>query len=147
MKISWGIKVIVMYGLFAAGILLMVFVSMGKNVDLVSENYYEKEIKYQNQIDILRKSAEINNKIETVLNGNEILINYNDSELKGRISGEIVFYRPSDAKKDFKVEINPGVNGIQSVASDNLDKGQWKIRFDIMQNNEKYFAEKTIFIN
>lgn len=125
----------------------MVFVSMGKNVDLVSENYYEKEIKYQNQIDILRKSAEINNKIETVLNGNEILINYNDSELKGRISGEIVFYRPSDAKKDFKVEINPGVNGIQSVASDNLDKGQWKIRFDIMQNNEKYFAEKTIFIN
>ncbi|MBL8007088.1 MAG: FixH family protein [Ignavibacteria bacterium] len=147
MKISWGIKVIVMYGLFSAGILLMVFVSMGKNVDLVSENYYEKEIKYQNQIDILRKSAEINNKIETVLNGNEILINYNDSELKGRISGEIVFYRPSDAKKDFKVEINPGVNGIQSVASDNLDKGQWKIRFDIMQNNEKYFAEKTIFIN
>lgn len=136
-----------MYGLFSAGILLMVFVSMGKNVDLVSENYYEKEIKYQNQIDILRKSAEINNKIETVLNGNEILINYNDSELKGRISGEIVFYRPSDAKKDFKVEINPGVNGIQSVASDNLDKGQWKIRFDIMQNNEKYFAEKTIFIN
>lgn len=146
MKLSWGIKVIVMYGLFAAGILLMVFISMGKNVDLVSDNYYEREIKYQNQIEILRKSAEINNKIETELNGNEILIKYNDSELKGRITGEIVFYRPSDAKKDFKIGINPGVNGIQSVAADNLDRGQWKIRFDIIQNNEKYFAEKTVFI-
>ena len=36
----------------------MVIVSMSRTTDLVSENYYEQEIKYQDQIDVLKRSAE-----------------------------------------------------------------------------------------
>ena len=105
MKISWGIIVMLGFSLFAAGIIAMVSVSMTKNIDLVSDNYYEQGIKYQNQIDMKLNSAEFSDKIKTEIKDSGLLIEYSEDLIKGNFSGEIKFYRSSDAKKDFKVNI------------------------------------------
>ena len=147
MKISWGIIVMLGFSLFAAGIIAMVSVSMTKNIDLVSDNYYEQGIKYQNQIDMKLNSAEFSDKIKTELKDSGLLIEYSEDLLKGNFSGEIKFYRSSDAKKDFKVNIETGDKGIQHIPVMNLDKGLWKVQFSFKKDNKNYFLEKSIFIN
>lgn len=147
MKISWGIIVMLGFSLFAAGIIAMVAVSMTKNVDLVSDNYYEKGIKYQDQIDMNKNSAEFSDKIKTELKDSGLLIEYSGDLLKGNFSGEIKFYRSSDAKKDFKVNIETDEKGIQLIPVMNLDKGLWKVQFSFKKDNKNYFLEKSIFIN
>ncbi|MBL0106546.1 MAG: FixH family protein [Ignavibacteria bacterium] len=147
MKISWGIIVMLGFSLFAAGIIAMVAVSMTKNVDLVSDNYYEKGIKYQNQIDMKLNSAEFSDKIKTEIKDSGLLIEYSEDLIKGNFSGEIKFYRSSDAKKDFKVNIETDEKGIQLIPVMNLDKGLWKVQFSFRKDNKNYFLEKSIFIN
>ena len=147
MKISWGIIVMLGFSLFAAGIIAMVSVSMTKNIDLVSDNYYEKGIKYQDQIDMNKNSAEFSDKIKTEIKDSGLLIEYSEDLIKGNFSGEIKFYRSSDAKKDFKVNIETDEKGIQLIPVMNLDKGLWKVQFSFRKDNKNYFLEKSIFIN
>ena len=135
------------FSLFAAGIIAMVSVSMTKNIDLVSDNYYEKGIKYQDQIDMNKNSAEFSDKIKTEIKDSGLLIEYSGDLLKGNFSGEIKFYRSSDAKKDFKVNIETDEKGIQLIPVMNLDKGLWKVQFSFKKDNKNYFLEKSIFIN
>ncbi|MGB4853745.1 MAG: FixH family protein [Ignavibacteria bacterium] len=147
MKISWGIIVMLGFSLFAAGIIAMVSVSMTKNIDLVSDNYYEKGIKYQDQIDMNKNSAEFSDKIKTEIKDSGLLIEYSEDLMKDNFSGEIKFYRSSDAKKDFKVNIETDEKGIQLIPVMNLDKGLWKVQFSFRKDNKNYFLEKSIFIN
>ena len=147
MKISWGIIVMLGFSLFAAGIIAMVSVSMTKNIDLVSDNYYEQGIKYQNQIDMKLNSAEFSDKIKTEIKDSGLLIEYSEDLMKDNFSGEIKFYRSSDAKKDFKVNIETDEKGIQLIPVMNLDKGLWKVQFSFRKDNKNYFLEKSIFIN
>lgn len=147
MRISWGVKITLGFSLFAAGIITMVAISMTKNIDLVNDNYYEQGIKYQNQIDVKKSSAEFSDKIKTELKDSELLIEYSGDLRNDKISGEIKFYRTSDAKKDFKVNIETGDNGIQKIPLKNMDKGLWKIQFSFVKSDKNYFLEKSIFIN
>jgi hypothetical protein len=48
---SWGKGIILVFVVFVLGIGVLVYRSMTKNIDLVTTNYYEKELKYQEQID------------------------------------------------------------------------------------------------
>ena len=41
---NWGWKITILYIFFAAGILTLVFLSIGQKIDLVDKNYYEKEL-------------------------------------------------------------------------------------------------------
>ncbi|MEQ1555036.1 MAG: FixH family protein, partial [Ferruginibacter sp.] len=48
---NWGYKILSFYALFVVGILFMVFKSSSQNTDLVTTDYYAKELKYQDKID------------------------------------------------------------------------------------------------
>ena len=52
---NWGNKIMLSFSVFVAIIITMVVVSMKQDVFLVSEDYYDKEVKYQNQIDKMKK--------------------------------------------------------------------------------------------
>lgn len=144
MKMSWGIKIILSFAIFATGILIMVIISMSKNVDLVSDNYYEQEIKYQDQIDVLRNSADLDKNISLNYSDNLILLK---AEHPKKLQGEIHFYRTSNAAKDFVVPFDTDLNGEQKVSASNLEKGLWKVKLNLNDGKEKFFVEKSIFIN
>ena len=149
MKISWGIKIIITFAVFAAGIFTMVAVSMMNDTDLVSENYYEQEIKYQDQIDLLNKSAHLNESVILTQEGNELILNVSELKKEGDnpYEGKILFYRGSDAKKDFDIPFDPDANGIQKINSEKLAKGYWKVSLKLNKNGDEYFVEKKIFVN
>ena len=64
MKISWGTGIAATYIIFVLATLGMTYAMMTKNVDLVSTNYYEKEIKYQEQIDKINNTSGLNDKLK-----------------------------------------------------------------------------------
>lgn len=147
MKINWGIKIIIAFAVFAAGIITMAAISISNNTELVSENYYEQEIKYQDRINAMKNSFSLADEIVmNVNNENAILIN-SGNNLPNGIKGEIHFYRTSNARRDFTIDFKPGENGIQTVPSDDMEKGLWKVKFNLFDDKNKYFIEKNIIIN
>ncbi|MBS1493379.1 MAG: FixH family protein [Bacteroidetes bacterium] len=147
MKISWGIKIIISFVVFAIGIGTMVGISMTKNIDLVSENYYERELKYQDRIDMINRTNSLTEKIIFDNTSNSIKIKFPGIFSKDNITGKISFYRAMDKKKDFSVDINKDENGLQIIPTDKLDKGNWKVEVLWKVNDKEYFTQSDIFIN
>ena len=146
MKINWGFKILISYAVFVAGIITMAAISMSKNIDLVSENYYEQEIKYQDQIDILKNSRQLDENINVSFNKNVIQLMLSNKDLFKDVKGEIYFYRTSNAKKDFKVEFKPDDSGMQNISAVNLETGLWKVKISLYEGENKYYSEKNIII-
>lgn len=125
----------------------MVVISISKNTDLVADNYYEQELKYQNQIDILKNSEKLGQSIQIDKGENEIIIRSSEPLETAKLNGEISFYRTSNAAKDFKVKLELDPDGTQKIYSRNLDRGLWKLKMDLSEGDKKYFVEKSIFLD
>lgn len=146
-KFSWGKGIIALYSFFMLGVALMVYISVTRHIDLVAPNYYEKEIKYQQQIDKINNTVKLENKIvTTMIAGNFVIVFPDDSVDERPLTGEITFYRPSDAKKDFKLRLAPGVDLKQVINTDKLEKGLWKVSIDWSKGGVDYFSEEKIVI-
>ena len=145
MKINWGVKIIIAFIVFAGGIGTLVGISMSKNIDLVSENYYEKELKYQDRIDMINRTNSLTEKPSVENVADEVKIKFPFT--KENISGKINFYRAMDKKKDFTVDINNDRSGMQTIATDKMDKGSWKVEVIWRMNSKEYFTQTNIFIN
>jgi hypothetical protein len=87
----------------------------------VSENYYEQEIKYQEQIEILKNSESLKESILIEDRGEHLILKITDSSIVKDMNGIIHFYRASDAGEDFTLEFNPGSDGIQEISSEKTD--------------------------
>jgi hypothetical protein len=53
---NWGYKIAITFILFGALIIFMVVKSFQQNIDLVTDDYYQEELKYQQQIDKLENT-------------------------------------------------------------------------------------------
>lgn len=146
MKISWGVIIISVFILFAGLISFLVGVSMTSNSDLVADNYYENELKYQDKIEEINRTNSLagNLKIETL--NNSIRISFPEAIANEKITGKIKFYRAMEKKKDFEVDIIKDQNNSQVIPVTLLDKGNWKLQISWEMKGSKYYKESDIFI-
>ena len=94
----------------------MTVIFMTQDVSLVSDNYYEKSLSYQTEIDKQSRTNSLDEQVKINFNGEVINILFPSTYLDKNISGEIYFYRPSNPKLDFKLplELNEEGNQIDS---------------------------------
>jgi hypothetical protein len=144
MKFDWGKGIAAVIIFFILGMGLMVYISVTKNIDLVTPNYYEKEIKYQEQIDKIKNTNELKQQLEIEYTRENLLFTFPPAS--GIIKGEISFYRPSDAKKDFRLPIELDKENRQDVRTENLQKGLWKVQVNWSMGGKEYFKEDKIMI-
>jgi nitrogen fixation protein FixH len=143
MKMNWGKGIIIVFVIFFAGMAFMAYKSMTKNIDLVAQNYYEKEIKYQNQIDKINSTSSLKEKLMIETTGGSLVITY--PETTG-LKGDISFYRPSDAKKDFKLPVEAGKDNKQIINTQTLLKGLWRVQVNWSADGLDYYNEEKIMI-
>lgn len=145
MKISWGTGIVIVIIIFMAITIATVIFMMNQDVDLVSGDYYEKGIKYQEQIDLVNRSQKLAANVNMQWTGNMFEISFPDDYDNQSITGEIFFYRPSDAKKDFKLPLSLN-EGFQFVPVQGLEKGLWRVQLNWNLNNKENYYSETSFI-
>ncbi len=141
---SWGKGIIIVFILFVGGIGVMVYKSMTKNVDLVASNYYENELKYQDQINKINNSNSLKEPLKVEVTEGGLYLQY--PKEAADVTGEIAFYRPSDARGDFKLPVKPEVGGKQFVSTVSLKKGMWKVQVNWKSGGKDYFNEEKVMI-
>lgn len=143
-KWNWGWGILIAIILFMALTLARVIFFMDKKVDLVTDNYYDKEIKYQQQIDKEKRASKPGENVQVNYSG-EILNLTFPSDLS--ISGVLYFYRPSDMNKDFKIPIKLNNEYNQSLNISGLERGLWKLQISWSVNKKDFYTEKTLMLN
>ncbi len=142
---NWGWKIALVYIGFAVMTVTFVVIGSMQKVNLVEEDYYEKEITYQEQID----------KLKNAVDAQEVFgISYNPATYKltlqysGKpvINGKIHLFRPSDADKDMFVELKLDPNGQQQLNTKPLLKGLWVVKVDWESGGKGYYKSQQIDI-
>lgn len=136
---NWGWKIAIVYTSFALMVLAMVFVSTRKKVNLVEENYYQKEIEFQDQIDRIKNSHAIGDDFMLTFDSLSQLIrvaNHSRDEAKGQIH----LYRPSDESKDQFIQLDLGQGASKQIDTRSLQKGLWVIKVNWETSEKSYYS-------
>ena len=146
MKLNWGVGIFAAYVVFMIVVLGTVAFTTTVDVDLVADDYYEQELKYQNEIDKKERTRQLSEQVGIKLENENLKIFY-PKLFAPSISGKINFYRPADQKLDFVLDIKTDTTGLQFVSTQKLAKGFWKIKVNWFYSGEEYLNEKNIVIN
>jgi len=145
-KISWPTGIIISIVAFVIFILSFVYkVTFLPEYDhhLVSDNYYNDELNYQQEIDKLNSAAELKYDvtIEKVKEG--LLVNFPKEFKVSEITGNILFKRLSNEKLDFQLPIKLEDHSYL-ISDSNLVDGRWDIKIEWKANNKSYLFKKKI---
>ena len=123
----------------------MTVIFMTQDVSLVSNNYYEKSLSYQDEIDKQSRTKSLDEQVKINFNGEIIIISVPSDYISKDISGEIFFYRPSNPKLDFALPLQL-VAGSQKIPVERLEKGFWRIKLNWIMDGNRYYNERVITI-
>ena len=146
MKINWGTGIVIGMIAFMSFIMFMVITMMTNKEydhDLVTENYYAKDLLYQTEINAEKKATTLSKliTIEKTAEGFWILFPFELQQK--RAHGVVQFYRPSNEKLDFQLPLNIE-NSKMLIPSQKLIGGRWKLTIDWEMNGEKYLFKKEL---
>ncbi len=143
----WPVGLVLFFIVFTTYIVGFVIFATRQKMDLVREDYYDQEIRFQQQIDRVQRSTPVlaNAAIDYDRAGGLVTVSL-PSVNKNDISGTISFYRPSDAGLDTQVELALDQAGRQSLPVASLRAGLWKVRIQWKASGQEYFFEKPIVI-
>ena len=146
-RINWGTGILITIIIFMSITVLTGVFLMNQDVQLVTDNYYEKDLKYQNQIDKLNRTAALEEKVEIKFDGLNVELIFPSSFEADKISGEVYFYRPSDRKKDFKIPLTLDKEAKQIIPVTRIEKGFWRIKLNWSSDGIEYYNERAITVN
>ena len=142
---NWGKKILIVYIVFVAGIVFMVFKSSTQKTDLVTTDYYAKELKYQDKIDEMNRVQALSAPVEVVIKDNALIIRFPKDFAGKKLTGEAVLYCPSDENKDlknnFSVQDEPVKINIPAT-----NKGLHELHLSWHDGGVTYYFEKKFFI-
>jgi hypothetical protein len=147
MKFNWGTGifiVIIVFILAVAG--FMIYVST-LDINLVEDNYYDKELVYQDRIDRINNTAALTWKIGIKQDQGRLILQFPSQEPPIAPEGTLLLYRPSDPGKDITIPLQLNDSARQIIDIARIDRGKWVIKLDWKTNGKSYYFEKEVFIN
>lgn len=127
---------------FMAFILWMVFTLMSKNTDLESEDYYKKEIAYEQEIQAQRNANNTKEKVKLSENKDFIILQFPLAEKIDMVSVE--FFKPNDKNGD-KLFAEVGTKTMM-VEKKKLQKGVYLINIHYQIENKKFLQKEEIML-
>jgi hypothetical protein len=145
-NLNWGHRIIIVYGVFVLGTLFMVYQSTLQKFDLVQNDYYAAELKYQEVIDA---SARAN-----AIGGDLVIKNVMDSiklELpsffKGvKVMGKAQLYYAADKQQDQNFDFETIKASAAFKVREYTKKGYYTIKLELIKSGAKYYYEQKIYL-
>jgi hypothetical protein len=142
----WPYAIMIWMALFAAGIFSFIVVAQRNHVDLVGPDYYDQEIKFQQQIDRVANTRTVQREVSIRYAAGEIDIALPAEHVRRNLAGTVQLYRPSDASLDQNVPLAVGETGGQKIDAKTLRPGLWKVRVTWKVGAEEYYFAQSIII-
>nr|MBI1229578.1 nitrogen fixation protein FixH [Cytophagales bacterium] len=140
---NWGNGIVVVFVVFAAIMISMVTICMKKDdLHLVTQNYYQEEIKYQEHIEKVSNASTLAYQaLRFDREQNSVSI-----KLPKGANAELHLFRPSDARLDQKLKVNIADENATVVDLSKLKSGYWKLKLTWTSEGKSYYQEQKITI-
>ncbi|WP_027879821.1 FixH family protein [Mesoflavibacter zeaxanthinifaciens] len=146
MKLNWGTGIVIAFIGFISFIMYFVInMNTDKKLDhdLVTEDYYKQELKYQNDIDKEKNAKTLSANLKWQKTENGMLISFPENLEPSNISGKVFLYRPSNKQLDFETTISLSNHNLL-IPDKRLLDGRWNIKIDWNYKGNNYLYKEEI---
>ena len=146
MRLKWSTGIIIAIVAFIGFIMSMVTVMLTDKKfdhDLVTEEYYQKELGYQTDINSIKNAKQLKEKIKIEQGGDGLKIvfpsNFNNEEIRG----SVFLYRPSNKQLDTEISIKV-LNSEMIIPQKHLVEGRWDVSIVFKYQEKTYLHEEQL---
>jgi nitrogen fixation protein FixH len=143
----WPISIMAFFAIAITFSVCFVTWALRQRDDLVSADYYEREVRYQTQLDSMNRSQAVATKTVVTFEPNlqTIVITLPEAQTPG-MTGSIHLYRPSDSRLDRELPLALTADGTQRLDTKQLGDGLWKVRVKWSANGQDYFLDQPVIV-
>ncbi len=143
----WPVSIAIFFAIAIAFFVSFVAWAMHQRDDLVSPDYYEREVRYQSQLDSMNRTHALDPKSVVTFEAVRQTIVINLPEARSPdTTGSIQLYRPSDAQLDREFPLALNADGVQRLGTSQLREGLWKVRIKWNSHGQDFFLDQPIIV-
>ncbi len=145
---SWGYKIILSFVVFIGVIFTMVYISMNQDISLVADNYYEQELAYEDQINRIKNTRALAEKLKLEIDKKDrsAKLTYPQSIRELFKEGTIQFFRPSQSSLDKEFLMLPGKENLQVIDLKGFTSGLWKVKINWRSDDKEFYEEINVVL-
>jgi hypothetical protein len=144
----WPLGIIVVCSVFVVSMAGLIVMACSQKVELVSTDYYDKELKFQGQIDRAERTRHEASQMAVTYDPShqQITVSLPPGQSHDNVSGSVELYRPSAAGLDRAVRLEPDDRGFQRLDASTLASGLWKVRVSWTFEKRNYYLEQKVVV-
>ena len=132
-----------MYSAFVLGIVFMVYKANQQNIDLVTTDYYAKELVYQDRIDEAKRTSLLSAPVSIIEKNRQLVIEFPKEFTGKKITGTVKIYFPADEKKD-AVKSFETARGMVEIPIPENNNGFHYVQVNWVADGLNYYFEQKI---
>lgn len=144
-NLNWGHGLAIALGCFMLFILFLIFIfPMGKqNAEMISNNYYEEELKYQDIIDAKNNAAKLEKTPTYKATTEGLLITFPQTIKVDENVANFILFRTEDSNLDVKKEVTLQHN-LFLIPAKVISKGSYTLKLKWTENKKPYQVDYDI---
>lgn len=146
MKLNWGTGLALVYGTFAISMVAVVFASRQYDPGLVSKDYYNLDLHYQEHMEKKQNTANLSTMPLAHYDLEKRVVVVDFPAGMSVSGGTIKLFRAAYVGDDFSVQLPANVPGALEIPADRLQAGRWHLELDWEAEGKKYFYATTVVI-
>ena len=146
LKFNWGTGIFIFLIIFFISIFWFVIFSFTVRQDLVEDDYYPKELEYEQQIQKQQNLNKLGEEISIRKETEYIFLQFPKTQTDDEIKGQILVYRPSDSRLDETHYIKLDSLNEQQLNTSKFRSGKYILKIAWTYQQKAFYQEIIIFI-
>ena len=143
---NWGHKITIVIVVFLVGMLSMVYYATQQTNEMVDDQYYQKEMVYQQVIDAQQNLQNISDDNLVSQTMYEMVFTLPTGTYEKLEKGNIELLRNDAKSKDVQVAIVPNGSNRRVIAKSTLSKGVYKARIRWTSDKKEFYKEESVYV-
>lgn len=144
----WPYSIVGFFAIAIVAAVAWVTFCVAHSEDLVSADYYEREVEYQKQMERMERGQSLAGRASISYDSESgaIRIEVPREHAVLNPEGVIHLYRPSEARLDRTVRLNVNPTGEQRLDASSLKAGLWDVRLEWTVGDDEFFLNEKLSI-
>lgn len=144
----WPVSLIAFFSVAICGAVAFVIFCSRHKVELVTADYYEQEVHYQDQLDRVHRAASLQAAATVRYDeaAQRITVSLPANQPGAPLKGWIQLYRPSSAELDQTLPLQLDAQGLQVIDAARLSTGLWHVRVSWKAGGADYYYDQKVVI-
>lgn len=143
---NWGKGLALTLAAFAGLMVWFIIMSARNPEPLVTDQYYEQELKYQARIDNTERANALSIAVGMRPVKGGVLLSFPQELRAHAITGELTLLRPNDPTADRVLTITPDTSGTFLALAPGLAPGRYNALLEWAANGINYYTEEKLVV-